>query len=122
MASNSLRISSSAREAVSAGGAKKEAREIARGLVGANPSLENRLFLANVQRETGAAHEAAVLYELILDEQPDQILALANLSLIRAEQGRWDDAQMLARRAMDLSPPESQLRRRLEPILKHESQ
>ncbi len=101
-------------------GQGEPARATARRLVAREPSVESRLLAANVLRETGADLEAGRLYESVLAEDPEQVVALANLSLIRAEEERWDDARSLAQRAAALVPADSSLRRRLEPILARE--
>ncbi len=48
--------------------------------------------------------EAAAKYQLILNEYPDSLYALSNIAVVRFQQGRYDLAEDILRRAVQLSP------------------
>jgi tetratricopeptide (TPR) repeat protein len=50
---------------------------------------------------------AAAIYEKILQEHPQSVLALGNLAVIRLQQNKLDDAETLLRRATRLAPDDA---------------
>lgn len=70
---------------------------------------ETRYFLANALRETGADEAAVKEYYRFLDEQPDHLYALNNLSALLTNRGRLRQAVALLERALKLSPDSPEL-------------
>src|SRR5262249_10909460 len=68
--------------------------------VGDDPALrgyKGRCALAEVYRDSGRLAEAEAQYRAALYEQPDFMVALLCLFDVIAAQGKWDEAEALAR-------------------------
>lgn len=59
---------------------------------------------AEASHQAGALGEAERLYNAVLERQAEQITALLNLSVIRLQEGRPQEAIMLAQRAIAVDP------------------
>jgi tetratricopeptide (TPR) repeat protein len=58
---------------------------------------KGRCALAEVYRDSGRLAEAEAQYRVVLNEQPDFIVAQICLSDVIMSQGKWDEAEALAR-------------------------
>ncbi len=73
-------------------------------------SIRALLQQAQAAQQAGQDDQAGVLYRRVLESEPDNLLALSNLGVIRFRQGDLKEAETNTRRAVALAPNDSQAR------------
>jgi tetratricopeptide (TPR) repeat protein len=86
--------------------AKKAAESMLQAILQSNPeSAEAMNVLAMLLQSTGRPEEAAEFYQLVLELQPDNVVAINNLAWILCEeQKKYDQALALVQRGLEKAP------------------